>query len=752
MIPEISPGRHSPDPGTRPAGGILFLPVLLALVVLLTAFTAPAQTDRQGETDLTDPEELAEVIMDLMRQDRRAEALPLCRTYIEEFPDDPSMLYNLACLENMAGRPEEALAAFTAAMAAGFDDLPMAFNDPDLASLKYHPDMINLSLEHQLRLSRLATARAVTLAWQETSPPVPLVAGYSEPMAGDPEIRLTWTPVGLGIELHAGGVWSSLVGPDNLAPWNGGAGLVFTLGIPDSSRSGSYQSANHFLFAFGMEKGTATGATFLADQNRWQTISELHPKIRLDEADNLELRTTIPWAAILPYNPLVDDQMGINATLRLTGPGAPTPVSLIPDPAAFRPSSALRRVVPVAFRAESVGEEVFVGKVSNTISGTDPVTLDLVAVSLEEGTGRLDLDFLGGPGQSLLPDGRVSGTLKLTRGLNRLTRQADFTALETGAYLIKAELTFPSGGTLSWDSNILQLAPGWQKEYRERIDRLNPEEKPTAAYHFDSITEAIDAHHPRRGPGAIVTTLVELGRMLDSANTGGSILPDQGSFLAVYSGPDGDTRLCHLYLPALWKTAGRLNPVLTFTSATGTVGAIAGRLGRNYEQGNRKPTFQANDEVGFPVYLVPRLAPVGARQPVDWFAETEACLAWARSTFASATVSVVGVDQAAGYALRLAGLQPGSLNAMLIFAGGNLEPWPQADKAFIEKQLGDFPVDLPLTWNDFVHETDLSGQGPTILQVLQRLGVNILEVQEVRGALNFTQIADRTVLWTESLR
>jgi hypothetical protein len=612
--------------------------------------------------------------------------------------------------------------------------------------------MINLSLEHQVHLSSLATARALTLAWQETSSPISLVAGYSEPIAGDPEIRLTWTPVGLDIELHAGGPWSNLVGPDNLAPWNGGPGLVFTLGIPDASRSDSYQATNHFLFAFGLEKGAAAGATFLPGQNRWQVISELHPKIRLDDEENLELRTTIPWAAILPYNPLVDNKLGINATLRLPGRDAPTPVSLLPDPAAFRPSSTLRRVVPVTFRTESVGEEVFIGKVSNSISGTDPVTLDLVAVSMEEGTGRLDLDFLGGSGQSLLPDGRGSGTLNLTKGLNRLTRQADFTALETGAYLIKAELTLPSGATLLWGSSILQLAPEWQTDYIERIDRLNPEEKPTAVYHFESTTEAIDAHRPRRDPGAIVTTLVELGRILESAETGGSILPDQGSFLAVYSGPDGNTRLCHLYLPALWKKAPRLNPVLTLTSANGQVGAISGRLGRIYEQGNRQPTLHANDEVGFPVYLVPRLAPLGARQPVDLLAETEACLAWARNTFATAEVSVVGVDQAAGHALRLAGVQEGSLQAMLIFAGGHLEPWPQADKTYIENQLTDFPVELPLTWIDFVHETELSGQGPSILQVLQERDVNIVEVQQVRGALNFTQVADRTVLWAESLR
>ena len=53
---------------------------------------------------------------------------------------------------------------------------------------------------------------------------------------------------------------------------------------------------------------------------------------------------------------------------------------------------------------------------------------------------------------------------------------------------------------------------------------------------------------------------------------------------------------------------------------------------------------------------------------------------------------------------------------------------------------------------DFIHETEIAGQGPLILDALRELGSNILEVQEIRGGLNFTQVADRTVLWAEDLR
>jgi hypothetical protein len=32
------------------------------------------------------------------------------------------------------------------------------------------------------------------------------------------------------------------------------------------------------------------------------------------------------------------------------------------------------------------------------------------------------------------------------------------------------------------------------------------------------------------------------------------------------------------------------------------------------------------------------------------------------------------------------------------------------------------------------------------------MGCNLVEIQEVKGGLNFTQVADRTVLWAEDLR
>ena len=726
-------------------------PVLAVLFLALMAGASPAPAE-QTETEDHDRTELAEEIIDLIRQDRRAEALPLCRTFNERFPGDEVMLYNQACMENLAGLPEDAVETFAKAVNAGFDDFARASTDPDLDGLEQNPHMVRLVREHRDRLAKIAADRAVSLSWKKISPPLLLTNETSGPLSGGPEILLTWLPAGLAVELNAAPPWSSIVGPGNLAPWNGGPGLVFTLGIPDGNQVGEFQTSNHFVFAFGMEKGLPVGAAYLASPNRWQSISELQPKIRLDERDHLELRVTIPWAAILPYDPLIDAQLGCNAIVRLTGPENRQTASILSDPAAFRPKADARRIIPLSFLTPSVTEEVFVGKASHTISGNEPVTIDLVAVSLEDGSGQLAIDFLGGPDQSLLPEGQASQTIELTRGLNRLTRQADFSALKTGAYVIKATLTFPSGRTLSWGSSILQTAPGWREKFLTRIEQLNQQEKPTALFHLETIEKAMADHHQRRGPGAIVTTINELGRLLDNAESGGSILPDKGSFLAVYPGPDGDTRLCHIYFPAGWKKAARLNPILMLTASPGLAGALADRTGQNYEKGRQMPTLKAGADEGFPIYLVPRLEPLEGHGPVDMVAEAESSLAWVLDTFETATLSVAASDRGAGAALQLAPKRSEVMKAVIIFAGRYLEPWPQADAEFIKQQLADFPRDLPVHWADFVTETSIAGQSSLILQGLQELGANIVEIDEVRGGLNFTQVADRTVLWAEGLR
>lgn len=54
-------------------------------------------------------------------------------------PQDPTVLYNLACSHSLTGQVEEALAALQRAIAAGYDDFKWMSQDPDLNALRQHP-------------------------------------------------------------------------------------------------------------------------------------------------------------------------------------------------------------------------------------------------------------------------------------------------------------------------------------------------------------------------------------------------------------------------------------------------------------------------------------------------------------------------------------------------------------------------------------------------------------------------------------
>jgi tetratricopeptide (TPR) repeat protein len=55
-------------------------------------------------------------------------------------PEDPTVLYNLACSYSLTGETELAFAALHRALAAGYSDFKWLAQDPDLENLRKHPD------------------------------------------------------------------------------------------------------------------------------------------------------------------------------------------------------------------------------------------------------------------------------------------------------------------------------------------------------------------------------------------------------------------------------------------------------------------------------------------------------------------------------------------------------------------------------------------------------------------------------------
>jgi len=75
----------------------------------------------------------------LYRDEDYAGALAACTDALELHPGNPLILYNVACLENLLGNGEAALAALDEALAAWPDFKQTAAEDDDLASLRDDP-------------------------------------------------------------------------------------------------------------------------------------------------------------------------------------------------------------------------------------------------------------------------------------------------------------------------------------------------------------------------------------------------------------------------------------------------------------------------------------------------------------------------------------------------------------------------------------------------------------------------------------
>jgi tetratricopeptide (TPR) repeat protein len=67
-------------------------------------------------------------------------AVAIVREALDEHPDNPSMLYNLACFEALAGHDDDAIAHLTRAIELRPAARDWAVQDNDLASLRDRPD------------------------------------------------------------------------------------------------------------------------------------------------------------------------------------------------------------------------------------------------------------------------------------------------------------------------------------------------------------------------------------------------------------------------------------------------------------------------------------------------------------------------------------------------------------------------------------------------------------------------------------
>ena len=689
-------------------------------------------------------------IAELQRAGRVTEALELARRENAAHPGQALMLYNQACLESRAGQVPEALRSLQAAFAAGFDDEAYALADPDLQGAAAD-GVRRLVDESRQRRAAMSVRRGTRLA--EGQPAVLRLA--SEAGGADPgaSLTVTWQPAGLALRLEANDAGGLYLPAAGASPWSGQGGLVVALGSLTSAATGECDDS--FVFAFGLEKNAGVGAMFVSGTGRWQRVRELQPKIRGAATTHLLLDVLIPWAALAPYHPLTDSVLGLNANLlrvdRTAGP------QLMPARVLDRLGSPHQPAARLAFDLTTATPGIVRGRVPATIVTGGSLALNLVTVCDLGGRGSLTIDFQDSEGHSLLSGGPAPESVDLRTGLNTLNRAVDFRQLRGGPCRVSAAVTSASGKKAEWSAWLLNLGPEWEPRYRAAIAELPPDERPTAAYHLDALSAAVDTHRARRDPGALTTTLGDLNLMLARFKQFGSLVPTEGLTPFVYPGPGGADRLCRLVVPSGRPSGAPLVPVLVSGHDDADAPRLAERLLRRF--GAAKPDSARAQSAWWPVFVVgpgtdrTDSGPTAAHPDpaTDADAELLQWARWARDRYGVGRLLLVAQRGAVAPALTLARTAPtASVGDLLIFADGALDPWPADTASERLRRVTAPPPGLTITWIDFVQETSNSGGATPLAAALRSAGWP-LRKESVRGSPSYTQIADRTCEWLDKV-
>ena len=126
-----------------PAGTCFLILMLFWLLPLAPARAedppAPPTTPAGRSSAPDDAATLRQAVFQCFQDGDYARAAELIEDHLKSAPNDPAMLYNLACARSRLGQLDDAASALLKALQAGFDDLDTLSDDPDLEALHDHP-------------------------------------------------------------------------------------------------------------------------------------------------------------------------------------------------------------------------------------------------------------------------------------------------------------------------------------------------------------------------------------------------------------------------------------------------------------------------------------------------------------------------------------------------------------------------------------------------------------------------------------
>jgi tetratricopeptide (TPR) repeat protein len=99
---------------------------------------------RRGEAYRVPPGGLLREFFRLYQAKEYEGAMSICREALEEYPGNALLLYNIACMQNLLGRPDDALATLRTSLETWPAYADTARADEDFTSLRDDPRFVEL--------------------------------------------------------------------------------------------------------------------------------------------------------------------------------------------------------------------------------------------------------------------------------------------------------------------------------------------------------------------------------------------------------------------------------------------------------------------------------------------------------------------------------------------------------------------------------------------------------------------------------
>lgn len=596
-------------------------------------------------------------MVQLARAGRIAEARDTIKNYLGNNPTDGTMHYNLACLDLLLKETDQAFEDFERALENGYTNFRLIEADNDLNLLRPDPRFAEMVARYEDAFLVKFQNRALYLDEGYASGEIVLEAANLETASlklADPEMVVQYNKDSIQISVSVED--PSYTGENS--PWEDGCGVLVNLIQPLSPDD--YESRYYYSYGFFEDHGQPRS-----------TLVGKHGKILLQSAPGLtpvitrqgnvtQYEIVIPWDALSPYGPPLDQEMGLNVFYLGKGKGdSRLKYSLMAEKRTSFEADPWRRYVPLYFLTSDRSVPQLQGRLYDRLCQSDDLGLQFAHWSASEGEAKFQFTIhpQNDPQKSMLPP--IVESEPCETELNFFNFYLDMADLPEGSYTVRVALTGPSGASFVEEYPFDNFEDGWLRSLNERVHHIKTTEQSILKYHLFSLTSEVEKRLNHSNAAVFHEKYAAMVRMIELCENGSSCLPQQGLFQGGFTSEIMTQRRCAMYLPEGFRDIKNPHLLMVLPPSPGSENDLATSLGK---------AFAGNSDV---IVLVPQSHGFSSLATDAAARHTILAMEWARNLFQADKITLVGLGTGSDAALE-ASLRRPDLCRRVLFDGDKI--------------------------------------------------------------------------------